>query len=234
VKRLIFSFKAGHGTLQNRLVLINQIANVLLFGIISGIFLAITDLLRVSIPNFDLRLAPYICYAIIPILIMRFKILENSVQTIDHAIPAQAIPQTSDPMIEISKSEHRYQKSSLDELTMTEYEQRLKQFMLKTKIYLNSELSLETLSVQVKIPKHHLTQVLNDRFKKNFYHFINEHRIEEAIGKLKHHQTEDNILSLAYDCGFNSKSSFNNYFKKVTGTTPSEFRKELLSSTERA
>jgi AraC-like DNA-binding protein len=76
--------------------------------------------------------------------------------------------------------------------------------------------------------RHHLTQLLNEKLEKNFYSFINEYRIGEAIDRLNDPALQVNILSLAFDCGFNSKSSFNNYFKKITGSTPTAYRKQRL------
>jgi AraC-like DNA-binding protein len=76
--------------------------------------------------------------------------------------------------------------------------------------------------------RHHLTQLLNEKVEKNFYTFINEYRIGEAIDRLNDPSLQVNILSLAFDCGFNSKSSFNNYFKKITGHTPTSYRKQQL------
>ena len=84
------------------------------------------------------------------------------------------------------------------------------------------------MATRMKMSRHHLTQLLNERLEKNFYSFINEYRIEEAIDRLNDPSLQVNILSLAFDCGFNSKSSFNNYFKKITGTTPTAYRKQQL------
>ena len=232
IKWMIHEFMTNDALLKSRLKLVNQVATVLLVGIFSGLFFAFTNLMKFSIPDFDLRLVPYICYAVIPVLVLKYKIQEATSlpSVIEHSIFPPNHDQTATIL---NKEEHRYQKSSLDESAMNEYEQKLKEFMAKSKIFLDSELSLDTFSLSLKIPKHHLTQLLNDRFKRNFYAFINEYRIEEAINRLKHHQQNENILSLAYDCGFNSKSSFNSYFKKVTGKTPTEFRKEMMKN-ERA
>ncbi len=203
--------------------LIGNIAMVLLAGILLGLFFAFTNILRVPIRNFDLRVLPYICFAFIPVLILRYKMQETAAMQREAVQPVAAVEEK-----EPEHSEKRYQKSALDEAMMDEYALVLENFIRKSRIYLNAELSLEELAAQVKIPKHHLTQLLNDRFKKNFYSFVNAYRIDEAVKKLKDPNTELSILSLAYDCGFNSKSSFNNYFKKITTHTPSEYRKIML------
>lgn len=121
--------------------------------------------------------------------------------------------------------DRRYEKSGLDAGRMDAYEAALATYMGKSKIYLDPDLSLDGLASKMKMSKHHLTQLLNERIMKNFYNFINEYRIGEAIDRLNDPALQVNILSLAFDCGFNSRSSFNSYFKKITGHTPSAYRK---------
>ena len=74
------------------------------------------------------------------------------------------------------------------------------------------------------IHPNHLSQIINELEGKNFYEFVNQYRIEEfkrLVSFPKNHQFT--LLSLAFECGFNSKSSFNRYFKKSTGQTPSQY-----------
>ena len=104
---------------------------------------------------------------------------------------------------------------------------RLNIFLEKEKPYLDPEISVEKLAAMLDTPKHHLSQVINQRLNKNFYEFINEKRVLEAKNLLldtnKQHYT---IAAIAYQSGFNSISSFNEVFKKYTSQTPSEFRKK--------
>ena len=70
----------------------------------------------------------------------------------------------------------------------------------------------------------HLSQIINQYEEKNFYDFVNSYRVEEFITLAKKDIDKNfNLLGLAYESGFNSKSSFNQVFKKITGKTPSEF-----------
>jgi AraC-like DNA-binding protein len=76
-----------------------------------------------------------------------------------------------------------------------------------------------------------ISQIINQKENKNFYDFVNTYRFEEfkrLISLQKNQQYT--LLSLAYDCGFSSKSSFNRYFKKATGQTPSEYSSTPESS----
>lgn len=212
--------------------LLRGIAFILLLGTGCGIILAFTHLIHVPIANFDLRVAPYLCFALIPVLILRYK-LSNSAAAEVHEGPP---PPLNGERLHLGIGKvagqlvQHYRKSALDEMMMNEYEFALRYHMDKSKLFLNAEISLEDLSKETKIPKHHLTQLLNERFKQNFYSFINEYRIREAVKALENPTKEVNILSLAYDCGFNSKSSFNKYFKKITDHTPSSYRKKAFGN----
>lgn len=133
------------------------------------------------------------------------------------------------PLVDTEEIKKRYQKSGLNSVMLNNYEVVLVRYIEMSKAYLNTDLNLEEVSIQTKIPKHHITQVLNDNLRKNFYEFINEYRIKEAVRILRDDSKKVNLLSLAFDCGFNSKSSFNNYFKKFMRETPSSFRKKMTS-----
>ena len=73
----------------------------------------------------------------------------------------------------------------------------------------------------------YLSHVINASFNQNFRDFINSYRIEESKSRLV--QDDMNILNIAYEVGFNSKSAFNTAFKKFTGMTPKEYRKKNIS-----
>ena len=65
----------------------------------------------------------------------------------------------------------------------------------------------------------------------NFYDFISKYRIEEAK-KIFTEKSDKTVLEVLYEVGFNSKSSFNTTFKKFTGITPTQFKKEMKERTE--
>jgi AraC-like DNA-binding protein len=123
----------------------------------------------------------------------------------------------------------KYQKSGLSPEKAQLYLQQLQQLMETSKIYVNSELTLNQLADRLSITPHNLSEVINTRLQQNFFDFINAYRLEEAKKDLtdpaKRHLK---ILSIAYDAGFNSKATFNTIFKKVTQMTPSEYREKFL------
>ena len=100
--------------------------------------------------------------------------------------------------------------------------------MQQEKPYLNPQLSLPLLSSELNIPVHQLSKIINEKFGCNFFDFINNYRVQEVKEKLSDEKYDNfSLLGIAFDSGFNSKSTFNRIFKKETGKTPSEYKNSL-------
>ncbi len=94
------------------------------------------------------------------------------------------------------------------------------------KTYLNPEYRLNDLAQSVNRSLHNVSQVINERTGKSFSDFINRYRVEYAKELLIDNKKMNfTILAIAYEVGFNSKTSFYNSFKKETGLTPTQFKK---------
>lgn len=106
--------------------------------------------------------------------------------------------------------------------------------LIDTKLFLNPSVSLDMLAAQTSIPRHQLTQIFSMHYGKSFYQFIAGMRIEYAIKEITKLEETVTLDSLSYACGFNSKTSFNRYFKAYTGMTPSEYRTAHQSLTNKA
>ena len=105
---------------------------------------------------------------------------------------------------------------------------RLLQLMEAEKPFLEFGLSLVKLAGLMKISTHILSYVINSGFDENFYQFINRYRIEEAKKLMIDSETDRlSLLGIGFSVGFNSKTVFNTTFKKVTGQTPSEYKKQI-------
>jgi AraC-like DNA-binding protein len=118
-----------------------------------------------------------------------------------------------------------YQKSGLGEKEAEDLSKKIIHFMESEKIYLDCDLNLASLSKIMDTTTHKLSQVINSKFGKNFFEFVNDYRIEEVKNLLKDPDNNKfKIIILAYDCGFNTKSTFYTLFKKNTSITPAEFR----------
>jgi len=90
---------------------------------------------------------------------------------------------------------------------------------------LNFNLTLGELSRQTKIPLNYLSQVINEDLNKNFYTFINEFCINEAKRLFSDPKYKNRSISeILFEVGFNSRSTFYSFFKKITGITPSAYR----------
>lgn len=135
--------------------------------------------------------------------------------------------QSSLENIGLSKIKKEYLNSGLKKEDAKILLQKLKQHMQTEKPYLNPKLSLGNLSQQLNVSANYLSQAINQYENKNFYDFVNEYRVNEFIARASMPENKKfNILSIAYDAGFNSKSSFNQIFKKKTTKTPSQFIRE--------
>ena len=122
----------------------------------------------------------------------------------------------------------KYSNSGLSKEAIAIIQLTLKKVTEEQKPYLNPELTINDLAALIKCNRHHLSQVLNESLKSSFYDYINFYRVEEAKQLLLNTGKDNHkIASIAYDAGFNSLSTFNDIFRKYTGTTPSQFRKDL-------
>lgn len=107
-------------------------------------------------------------------------------------------------------------------------EKQLLQYMESEKPYLDSELTAVQLAHSLQITRHQLSQVLNEQLGKNFYDFINSYRVAAFKAHLIDPDFQSfSLLGIALEAGFKSKSSFNAVFKKLTGMTPSQYKKTL-------
>ena len=105
--------------------------------------------------------------------------------------------------------------------------------MANNKPYKNPDLTLDELATLMAVNPNQLSQVINSRTGKSFYHYINSYRIKEflALASLPE-SNKFTYLGLASDCGFQSKTTFNKYFKLETGKTPSEYFQQTGVTTE--
>jgi AraC-like DNA-binding protein len=98
--------------------------------------------------------------------------------------------------------------------------------MKNQKLFLDSELNLIKLSSISGIPLHQLSYTINNGFNENFFMFVNRFRIEEAKKLILDPKMNYlSILGIGFEVGFNSKTVFNTTFKKITGFTPTSFKK---------
>ena len=117
----------------------------------------------------------------------------------------------------------KYKSSSLNGAERDRLARVIEEIMKTHKPYLNSDFSLPALAQASHSSVHSISQVINEKFEKSFFEWMAEYRITEAKIILKQ-SPHLKIEEVAEQVGYNSKSSFNTTFKKITGFTPSEFR----------
>jgi len=115
--------------------------------------------------------------------------------------------------------------TAFDEKDSEKYLDRLNSLMKIDKIYTNPELKLSLLADKLELPSHQASKMINEKFGKSFNDYVNEYRVKEFINRLNSEEYKAySIYGIALAAGFNSKSSFNTAFKKITGKNPSEFK----------
>ncbi len=136
-----------------------------------------------------------------------------------------AIVYTALKKLDIFKNPQKYQKSNLKGSVKKDSLKKLEKIMEQEKLYLDPSLNLIQLARKISIAPCHLSRIINESFNKSFNPFVNHYRVKESTQYLMKDSPEKmNILEIAYTTGFNSKSSFNNAFKKHMGLTPKEYR----------
>jgi AraC-like DNA-binding protein len=124
----------------------------------------------------------------------------------------------------IEPDSKKYQKSGLRQEDVADLVNKIRKYMVIKKPFLDRELNIYDLSDQLRISRHTLSEVINEHMGMNFYNLVNEYRVKEVKERMKSDKYRQlTILAIAYDSGFNSKSSFNTIFKEKTGQTPSEY-----------
>lgn len=127
----------------------------------------------------------------------------------------------------IESIKKKYQKTLLSNDEIKSYTVQLRKLMESEKVFKNRTLSLADLADKINVPQHCASQIINTAFGSNFYDYVNSYRVDEVKSLLDNQINQSKtILEIALDSGFNSKSVFNESFKKFTGMTPSAYRKK--------
>lgn len=129
-------------------------------------------------------------------------------------------------LIKAANADEEQKKKILSDENLEKIKTELLVLMEKEKPFLDSEISLIKLAEKLNISAHQLSYVINKGFDENFFQFINGYRIKEAQKLILDPKMNHlSLLGIGFEVGFNSKTVFNTTFKKVTGKTPSEFKK---------
>ncbi|MEM8893479.1 MAG: helix-turn-helix domain-containing protein [Bacteroidota bacterium] len=107
---------------------------------------------------------------------------------------------------------------------------KVETYLNESQAYINPQLTLAELADGTGLPRNQLSAVINQYYGQNFFEYINSKRVDEFKQRVRDSSYSHlTLLGIAMDCGFNSKSSFNHIFKKTTGLTPGEYKKQHKS-----
>ena len=216
----LFAIRGYRGRIKDLYSAIDRInlswLNFLVFGFIGWRLLKLVELFVWRTGRTNVAIGLYILTAVLFLVFVSLIVLKGLRQ----------------PVIFLGadspRARRRYERTLLPDDLALAYRRKLSSFMDTEKPFLNPLLSLPELASLVKIPAHHLSQVLNASFGQNFFDFVNGYRVRESQRLLASNPGgERTILDILYATGFNSKSVFNTAFKKHAGLTPSEFRRRL-------
>ncbi|WP_339904062.1 helix-turn-helix domain-containing protein [uncultured Cyclobacterium sp.] len=126
------------------------------------------------------------------------------------------------------KQRKQYKQALLDSNEIKKYSKELEQIMMDYKLFLNPDLSLKDLASYLELPANYVSQLLNTGFQKNFSEYVNTFRVNEFKERVLLEENKGlTIMAVAYDSGFNSKTVFNTFFKKIEGATPNTYLKSV-------
>jgi AraC-like DNA-binding protein len=128
----------------------------------------------------------------------------------------------------------KYESSTLDDARIEEIRQRLLEIMERERPYRNENLNLAELAARIKLPRTHLSQVINQHLGTNFPEFLNGYRVKEAARLLGDPEwARLTVEAIGYEVGFRSRSGFHGTFKRLTGETPAQARARMSQKTIR-
>ena len=124
--------------------------------------------------------------------------------------------------------ENRPRQEATNQKELDLWEEKILQLIKVDKIYENPKLTLSDVSKCLETNPKTISNSINSGFEMNFNDFINHYRIEAVKEKLKEGaHKKSTLLGIAFDCGFNSKATFNRAFKKSTAESPKDYLQKL-------
>lgn len=145
--------------------------------------------------------------------------------------PEPAAVDTVEDTVEIVEEEKEDEPTKEDIALM----KQVHELVTKDKIYKDMELTLDALAKRMSVNRNYLSKAINKTTNKNFNTYINEYRVKEAIKILSSKKADlMSIDAIAFDAGFNNRTSFYQSFKKITGLSPSDFRDNKPAEKESA
>lgn len=204
----------------------NQINNLIYGNMIIWFLVIVSYLVERFIPiEFEANVIIYI-----PIAILIFNLGWKSLHSPELDLLDSKKDNKDEENFKSSKKDTSYKKSGLSETDAKYYLVNLITYMKEKKPFCDSNLKLTDLAFSIGITSHNLSEILNTHLNQTFYDFVNSYRVNEVKELIEFDSKKNlSLISIAFEAGFSSKSSFNTTFKKFEGVTPSEYRKDVLN-----
>ncbi len=136
---------------------------------------------------------------------------------------------TTNVALDLEKASEQPQAPMTLEKREEEFIHHLLDHMKNKKPYLDTDLNVAALASETGVSPEFLSGILKGHLNRNFFDFINSYRVEEFKKQVRNPANDKlSIIGIAWDCGFNSKATFNRVFRKATGLTPGEYRKQAF------
>ncbi|MEM7573957.1 MAG: AraC family transcriptional regulator [Bacteroidota bacterium] len=181
--------------------------------------------------SFGLKFWYYLCFAILTYYIA----LEGYTNTVESLVPVRdsGLDFHAGSRSPVNATEHLVsppvkEDSSVKLARVTTQKQALEQLMQEQALYRNPTLTLTEVAQALGTHSRQVSRLINQGFAMNFNDYVNQYRVAAVKDSFQRgEQTERTLLGIALDCGFNSKTTFNRVFKKVTGQTPLKYLNTL-------
>ncbi len=194
------------------------------FSIVLGLFLMYMVYPRFMEARFLFAAITIYIYWVSYEVIRRPALFHLTQQTIAPITYHEYLPPVPNASVKMEPPK-KYNNSTLKSADIDAILVELNKVMQHRQPFLSPDLGIDTLAALVGTNRHNLSQAINERLQKNFYDYLNEYRVQTARATLANPDNDHlKIAAIAYDAGFNSLSTFNDVFKKLTGHTPSAFR----------
>lgn len=136
--------------------------------------------------------------------------------------PSFSMQRAATELKQSKSTSSKYEKSALGPVQADRIARKLASAMCDDKLYRDPNLTLSALSAHISVSSNYVSQTLNESLRQSFFEFVNSWRIEEAIPLVL--EGQKSVTEIAYEVGFNSRSSFYTAFKLKTGHTPSSYK----------
>lgn len=204
-------------------ILFEWIPNFLIAFLSIVVLRVLLFLLNPEWGNFGNQFWHYIAFSIV--------VLYVSVNGYANAVKMSFLNDVNSESINVYQESEEDYKTKQDNTNLEEIEfwkDKILHLVENEKVFKNPTLTLSDLSKLLNTNTKTISKSINSGFDMNFNDFINHYRIEAVKEKLhKEEHKTSTLLGIAFDCGFNSKATFNRAFKKSTDLSPKDYLKNL-------